>query len=86
MEAFDDLSAPEALELLARAPDPAAAARLTLRQISAALKRAGRYKVAERAERIQRALRGQQLTQPPVVADAYASAVAAQAAILAVLN
>ena len=40
LEAFPDLDAPEALELLGKAPDPARAARLTRAQVSAALKRA----------------------------------------------
>ena len=40
--AFADLDAPDALELLARAPDPARAAKLTRAQVSAALKRARR--------------------------------------------
>lgn len=39
LDAFDDLDAPDALELLTRAPDPASAARLTFAQIRAALKR-----------------------------------------------
>ncbi len=42
LEAYADLDAPDVLELLARAPEPASAARLTTAQISAALKRAGR--------------------------------------------
>jgi hypothetical protein len=36
LEAFGDLDAPDTLELLARAPDPASAAKLTTAQISAA--------------------------------------------------
>ncbi len=46
LEAFEDLDAPDTLELLARAPDPASAARLTTAQISAALKRARRRGIA----------------------------------------
>ena len=38
LEAFEDLDAADTLELLASAPDPASAARLTTAQISAALK------------------------------------------------
>ena len=34
LEAFDDLDAPDALELLGKAPDPARAARLTRAQVS----------------------------------------------------
>ena len=39
VEAFEDLDAADTLELLARAPDPASASRLTIAQISAALTR-----------------------------------------------
>jgi hypothetical protein len=53
LEAFDDLAAPDALELLAKAPDPASAARLSIAQITAALKRARRSGTAEKAKRIQ---------------------------------
>ena len=42
LEAFDDLDAPDTLELLGKAPDPARAAKLTRAQVSAALKRARR--------------------------------------------
>jgi hypothetical protein len=42
LEAFEDLDATDTLELLARAPEPASAAKLTTAQISAALKRARR--------------------------------------------
>ncbi len=42
IRAFEDLDAPEALELLAAAPDPDAAAKLTKARIVAALKRAHR--------------------------------------------
>jgi len=86
LDAFDDLTAPGALELLARAPGPAGAARLTIAQITAALKRARRRNTAEKAARIQAALRGQQLAQPPVVAAAYAAAVRAAVAVISVLN
>ena len=44
------LTAADTLELLARAPDPAAAAKLTAAQISAALKRARRRDVPARAQ------------------------------------
>jgi transposase len=43
LEAFAELAAAEALELLGRAPDPVSAARLTTAQITAALKRARRH-------------------------------------------
>jgi transposase len=86
LEAFDDLAAPDALELLARAPDPASAARLSIAQITAALKRARRRNTVEKARQVQAALRGQQLAQPEVVAAAYAATVRAAAAVISVLN
>jgi hypothetical protein len=36
LEAFEDLDTADTLELLAKAPDPASASRLTIAQISAA--------------------------------------------------
>jgi transposase len=51
LEAFADLTAPDALALLTKAADPEAAARLSVSQISAALKRARRRNVAEKARR-----------------------------------
>jgi transposase len=86
LEAFDDLTAPDALELLARAPDPAAAAQLTTAQITAALKRARRRDAAGKAKAIQAALRAAHLGQPAVVAAAYAATTRAATAVLTVLN
>jgi transposase len=57
LEAFADLTAPDALELLGRAPDPAAAAQLSRSQITAALRRANRRDAAARAAQIQAVLR-----------------------------
>jgi transposase len=84
--AFEDLDAPDALELLGKAHDPASAARLSTAQIMAALKRARRHDRDRRAAEIQAALRTPQLGQPVVVATAYGIAVSAQVAILGVLN
>ena len=86
LEAFEDLDAPDTLELLARAPDPASAARLTTAQISAALKRARRRGVAARAGQIQAVLRAAHLGQPEVVTAAYAASVRALIAVLGTLN
>ena len=47
LQAFADLDAPDALELLAEAPDPDRAARLTRRTITAALRRADRRDTVE---------------------------------------
>ena len=86
LEAFGDLDAPVTLELLARAPDPASAARLTTAQISAALQRARRRDIAAKAERIQAVLRAGHLGQPAVVAAAYAASARALVAVLVTLN
>ena len=86
LEAFEDLDATDTLELLARAPEPAAAAKLTTAQISAALKRARRRGIAAKAERIQAVLRAAHLGQPDVVAAAYAVSVRALIAVLVTLN
>ena len=51
--------------ILGKAADPTTAARLTRTQITAALRRARRRNVVERAEQIQSALRTEQLAQPP---------------------
>src|SRR4051794_66818 len=86
LAAFDDLTSSDALELLSKAADPTTAARLTRTQIIAALRRAGRRNLADRAEQIQAALRTEQLTQPPAVAAAYAVTVRSQVAVLTTLN
>jgi transposase len=86
LEAFDDLTAPDTLELLARCPDPASAGKLTIAQITAALQRAGRRGIPARAAAIQAALREEHLSQPAVVTAAYAATVGAATAVLAVLN
>jgi transposase/transposase IS116/IS110/IS902 family protein len=81
------LAGRDALELLARAPGPAAAAKLTIAQITAALKRAGRRgNLPARAAAIQAALRAPQLAQPEVITEAHAAAVQAAAAVISVLN
>lgn len=84
--AFDDLTADDALDLLAVAPDPVSAAALSIERIDAALKRSRRRNRGAKAEAIAAALRAEHLGQPAVVASAYAATVRAQVAILAVLN
>ena len=51
LAAFEDLDARDTLELLGKAPDPARAARLTRAQVSAALKRARRRDIPDKADR-----------------------------------
>jgi transposase len=84
--AFEDLAASDTLELLSKAPDPAAAARLSISQIRAALRRARRRKIEEKATMIQTALRTQHLGQPEIVVAAYAATVKATAAVLRTLD
>ena len=84
--AFADLDAPDALDLLARAPDPARARRLTRAQISAALKRARRRDIPGKATAILTALRGAQLGQPPAVTAACAVTARSLVAVITVLN
>ncbi|MDQ1014379.1 transposase [Streptomyces afghaniensis] len=65
------LTRPEARAVLALAPTPSAAVRLTLPRLRAALKRAGRSRGIEaEAERLKTALRVEQAHQPPLVEDA----------------
>ena len=81
LEAYADLTlaGPDALELLGKAPDPASAARLTVTQITAALRRARRRgDLAQRARDIQAALRAPHLAQPAVITEAYAASVRAR--------
>ncbi len=86
LAAFDDLSAADTLELLGAAPDPATAAALPIERIAEALKRARRHNRAAKAEQIAAALRTEHLSQPAIVASAYAATVQAQVAILTVLG
>src|SRR3954470_13958636 len=86
LAAWPDLTAPDALELLAAAPDPERAARLSRSQIAAVWPRAPRRDVEARAEQIQATLRGRQLPQPVELAGAYAVTVRAQVALIATLN
>jgi transposase len=86
LDAFDDLTASDALELLARAPDPDRAARLSRSQIAAALRRANRRHIDAKAAAVQQQLRADQLRQPAVVQAAYAAMVTAQVRLIAALN
>ena len=86
LEAFDDLDAPDTLELLGKAADPGRARKLTRAQVSAALKRAGRRNIPDRATAILAALRSEQLAQPPALTAAYAATVRSLIAVIAALN
>lgn len=86
LRAFPDLDAPEALELLGRAPDPDRAARLTRATLTAALRGARRRHVEDRAQELLELLGTQELRQPPALQAAYAAVVASEVAVLVTLN
>ena len=86
VDAFAHLDAAGTLELLARAPDPARAARLTRAQVSAALKRARRRDIPGKATAILAVLRSAQPGQPPAVTAAHAATVRSLIAVITVLN
>lgn len=79
-----ELTSRAALTLLAKAPTPAAAAKLSTRQIVPALK--GYRDKDGKATAIQQALCSEQLGQPDAVASAYAATVRSLVAILTTLN
>jgi transposase len=83
LEAFgDDLCGADSLALLERAPTPAQGRTLSLARITAALRKARRHHVEQRAVEIRDALRAPQLEQPAVVAQAHGVAVADLAGLL----
>jgi transposase len=86
LEAFTDLDAADALELLAAAPDPDRGARLSKTKITAALRRANRRNVEDKAAQIQSTLRAPALRQPAQVQAAFAAVVAGQVRLLTTLN
>jgi len=89
LEAYADLTVAGAdtLELLGKPPDPASAARVTIPQVTAALRRVGRRSdLTERARGIQAALRTPHLAQPDLIAEAYAAAVRESGAVIGILN
>jgi transposase len=86
LEAFDDLDAPDTLELLGKAPDPASAAKLNRSQIRAALKRARRRDIDTKTTHIQAALRAEQLGRDSVITAAYAATTRSAVAVLITLD
>ena len=70
-EARGGIMRPEARAILAAAPDPATAARLTLAQLRALLRKAGRSRgIDTEATRLREAFRAEQMRQPPLVEEA----------------
>jgi transposase len=85
--AFDDLASNDCLAVLAKAPTPTSGARLSIGQISAALKRGGRQRnIDRRANEIREALRSEQLSAPEPIVDAFAATTVAAVGIIAELN
>src|SRR6266542_2373361 len=70
-DARGGITRPDARVILAAAPDPAAAARLTLAQLRALLRKAGRQRgIDPEAARLREAFRAPQMRQLPLVEDA----------------
>jgi transposase len=86
LQAFDDLTAADTLELLGRAPDPDRAGRLSRSQLAGALRRANRRNIDARAVQLQAVLRAPALRQPGAVQLAYAAIVVGQVRLIAALN
>jgi len=86
VQAFDDLSAPDALQLLGRAADPDRAAKLTRGQLVAVLRAARRHHVEAKADALLTLLRAPALRQPATIQGAYAAVVAGQVGIITALN
>ena len=87
LAAFDDLAHPDAVAVLAKAPNPADAARLSVAQIRSALRRGGRQRnLDDRAVEIQAALRSPQLTAPEPVTAAFAASTKALVEVISGLN
>ncbi|MEV0544529.1 IS110 family transposase [Nocardia salmonicida] len=86
LEAFDDLTASDALELIAKAPEPVAAARLSRNQIRAALTRARRRDIDTKATHVHAALRADHLRRDQVIDAAYAATTRASIQILITLQ
>ena len=87
LEAFPSLAHGDALGVLATAPGPREAARLTITQIRAALRRGGRQRSIERrAAAVRAALRSPQLEAPPAVSRAFAASTSSAVALIAEIN
>ena len=84
----EELADRDTLAVLAKAPTPAEAARLTIGQITAALRRGGRQRnLDRRAHAIQVVLRDdQQLAAAPAITDAFGSTTRAVVGIIVELN
>jgi hypothetical protein len=87
LKAFTDLTSPEAVELLSRAPEPQQAARLSHSRITAALRRAGRRGDLEgNATVIQQTLRAPALSRGPILTAASATITRSQLSVITTLT
>ena len=86
LKAYGELDAADTLQLLRLAPDPDQAARLTKRQVLAALARAKRRNPEVVADQIMAVLRADELRQATPVQAAFAAIVTAQVEVIATLN
>jgi hypothetical protein len=87
LEAFDDLTHPDALEVLRVAATPEQGRVLSKARIAAALRRGGRKRrIDQRAGQIQDVLRSEQLAAPAVISTAMGASVAASVAVIATMN
>jgi hypothetical protein len=84
--AFEELHHPDALAVLALAPDPELGRKLTEARIVKALRAGGRQRNLERkAREIRTALQAPRLAAPPLVAEAQAANTAALVAVISTL-
>lgn len=86
LTAFGDLDEPDTLALLAAAPDPDHAARLSKAKIAGVLRRAKRRDVDTRAGEICAELRAPQLRAPAAVQAAFAAIAASEVRLIIALN
>jgi transposase len=86
VEAFEDLAAKDSLLLLARAPSPSRAAKLTRSQVVSALRAARRHHVEVKADPLLAVLREPGLRQPAITEAAYAAVVVGQVGMITALN
>ena len=87
LQAFPDLAHADALAVLAAAPEPLAAAKLTRAQIRGALRRGGRKRNLDtRAEEIREVLRLRTLPVAPALSEAFADSVLVQVGQLQEIN
>jgi len=86
VDAYPDLAAADALQLLARAPDPARAAKLSRTQLVSALRAARRHHVEAKADAVQAVLRAPGLRQLSTTEGAYATIVRTQVSLITALN